>query len=211
MAMRGKWALMAVALGIVAALAIVAVETLVLRAPRTPEIRPGAAQFLYIFMSPNEMMEQADAIFMGTVSGISPTRWNQDSGEPYPCEPLGDCPLELHYIEVQITRPLVDTIGLGETITLTVLGASPLDVSEAEHDLQVGDQALFFVRQTEVGWRGGETRPAIMFMTAPGSSYFKYGDDGLYHYTGPEPATYTLEELIAQIGSKRLLVPQPDQ
>ncbi len=208
-----KWALVIAALGITAGVAIAAVELFAPRSSARPP-EPWAFETTYLFLSQDEMIAQADAIFVGTVVGFSPTRWNRDSGEYYPCEPLGNCPLPLHYVEVQVIRTIVDTLGLGETTTLTVLGASPLDAAssdDVEHDLQVGDRAIMFVRQGELAWRGGGTRPAIMFMTAPNISYLKYGDDGLYHYEGPEPADYTFEELVARIEGKRLVVPQPDQ
>jgi hypothetical protein len=207
--MRKKWVLIAAACGIIAGLAVAAAGVL---GPRTAGRSPAswADEAVYVFLTQDEMIDRADAIFAGTIVEISPTRWNQDSGEYYPPKQGIDYPMPLHEIEVQVTRPIIDTIGLGETVTVTVVSASPVDArssDDVEHDLKVGDEVVMFVGQTELAWRGGGRKPVILFMSAPDISYLKLGSDGLYHGGGPEKRDYLLDDLIAEIESRRPVLP----
>jgi hypothetical protein len=142
------------------------------------------------------MIDESDAIFLGQVAGFSPTRWNQNSGEYWEHEEDEGVVLQLHEVEITVLQPIVDTIGMDQRVVLFKLGQSPLD-GEAEHDLTVGDQAIIFTVQRELAWREG-LRRVIRFTNAPGYSYLRQGDDGLYNgLIVDQPLS--LEQIIALI------------
>jgi len=154
----------------------------------------------YLRITREEMIDQADIIFVGKVVGISPTQWNQDSGEAW------DGGLQLHYIELEVLEPIVDTIGLGEHVTLIALGRSPLE-ARADHALKEGDQAVIFARQKELAWRDGR-RAVIKLMGDPSDSHFIVGDDGLYHGRWNE-GPVSFEQLLNRIAQRRETLVQP--
>ncbi len=189
-----------------------------------------STNFSYAALTREEMIDQADLIFVGQVVHITPTRWNQDSGEYWDEEetPDLDSALLYHEIELTVIRPVVDTLGVGEKVILTVLGNSPVgpqpevpglrinsrpviieDSDSPVHDLKVGDQAVVFAERREIAWRGG-MRPALMLMGYPQDSYLVQGEDGLYHFWRPElEPPVSLETLIAQIAERRETLAQP--
>lgn len=156
--------------------------------------------FSYISLTREEMIDQAEIIFVGKVTRISPTQWNQDSGEAW----AGG--LQLHYIELEVLEPIIDTIGLGEHVTLTALGRSPLEV-RADYALKEGDQAVIFARQTKLDWRDGR-RPIFQLLGVPSDAHFILGDDELYHGRwNEEPISF--EQLLNRIGQRRETLVQP--
>jgi len=180
-----------------------------------------------------EMIEQADLVFVGRVVNIAPTRWNQDSGEYWDEDETQDPDSSLlyHEIELAIIRPIIDTIGVGEKVVITVLGNSPVgpqpevpglkvngqpvivvEAGSPEHDLKVDDQAIFFAEQREIAWRGGigGMRPVVSFMGCYRDSYLVQGKDGLYHFWRPDlEPPISLEALIVQIAQRRETPVQP--
>lgn len=147
-----------------------------------------------------EMVAQAGAIWVGKVAGIGPTLWNQDSGE------MWDNGMQLHYVHIEVLQPIVENIKLEGTVRVTVLGASPLD-GYADHDLQVGEQAVFFARATQLAWRGG-TKPIIELLGNPADSYLKM--DGSNRYSGAlRLGPIELDDLISEIERLRAENPQP--
>jgi hypothetical protein len=165
---------------------------------------------LYIELTQEERINRAEAIFVGKVTDISPTQWNQESGEHW------QDGLLMHYMEVAVLQPIVDTIGLGRTVTITELGNSPIDVDTAEdrvvvagssgHNLAIGDQAVFFVHQTEIAWRGDPKPAVVLTGGAPWDAYFILEDDGLYHSGRFNESPLSLEQLIEQIAQRREVI-----
>ncbi len=160
--------------------------------------------FSYLYVSKQDMMKQADVIFLGKVTSISPTRWNQDSGEPWkndPNDPNQGAATTIHTIEFEVQRKIIDTIGLGGNVTLTVLGDSPLD-GEADHDLETGETVVVYARKTDLAWREGGKKPILEFIGEPRESYAVQGEDGLF-YGRPDEAPVSLEQLLQQINELR--------
>jgi hypothetical protein len=198
---------------VVGMLAVVALALLFLKpAPRqepeaaTPSDVRVEQLSSYIRISREEMIDESDAIFLGKVVGISPTRWNQDSGEEW-YDSVSGSGLQLHTIEFEVLEPIVDTIGLGQPVTITVLGSSPLEGS-ADHDLKVDDQAVIFARAGEIAWRGGTMRPVWLLTGAPSDSHLILGDNGLYAGRWNE-GPVSLEQLISRIAQRRDTLVQP--
>ena len=165
-----------------------------------------------------DMIDHAAVIFEGKVLSISPTFWNQDSGEYWYDETTG-VGLQLHTIELEVLQPIVDTIGIEKQVTIYVLGASPLDsLAEGEdatvyqgggdYEMKVGDQVIFFSRQRDLAWREGGTRKLLM-SDDPAIDAFIQLSDGLYDDPWSEANPVSLEEVIAQIAARRedLVVP----
>jgi hypothetical protein len=165
----------------------------------------------YEELTRDEMIAQADAIFIGDVVSISPAQWNQDSGEYWQNDYFTAIPF--HQLEVAVVRPFVDRIGLGPEMTITVLGGSPSGsiqsgefaiANEPEHTLQVRHRALFFVVRRELAWRSSvdnqqATRPIIHLMGAPSLSYLTAKSNGLYHSEDPAEQPLSLSDLTARI------------
>lgn len=176
------------------------------QSPATQNPHPGVEdvtveQFAsYAFLTREQMTNEAEAIFTGRVMSVSPTRWNQDSGEPW------SGGLLIYQVEMEVDQAIVDVIGLDKRVTLTILGNSPLD-GRADHDLKVGDQGVFFVRKTELDWQGG-TRPIIQLLGVPSNSYFLSDASGLYTGALLDKPT-SLTDIISQIASQRPTLVQP--
>jgi len=166
-------------------------------------------QASYLSVTREDMIDSADAIFLGKVIAISSTRWNQDSGEEWNDDAIGgDSGIQIHTIEVEILRPIVDVVGLGDHITITALGISPVD-GQSDHNLKEGNQAVFFVMQTELAWRGKTTRPIFELIGAPTESYYLQGSDGLYYSGRPDTLALSLENIIKIIAERRADLIQP--
>lgn len=174
--------------------------------------QPAPMEVIYVELRYDEMVSRADVIFVGRVSSISKTQWNQDSGEiwydgpntqPGPDE---SSPLQLHYIDFDVVEPIIDTVGLGKTVRVMVLGTSPFD-GEADHDLKMGDQVIVFTRSTELTWREGK-KPIIQLMGPPVNSYLKQEVGGSYSGRLWSQAT-SLDEMIRQIKDIRNTPVQP--
>lgn len=169
---------------------------------------------LYASHTFGEMVDLADTIFVGKVTDISPVQWNQDNGE-YWDEAPGDSmsAFPIRYITVDLVKPIVpETLDASQKITSmtdSVLLDEKNNVTnqeEMEQGLRVGDQVVIFVRQTKLAWRGG-MHPATMLMGIPDHSYFKLGEDGLYHgELLKEPLD--LETLIQKILDERASPPK---
>lgn len=160
---------------------------------------------MYADYTLEDMMTQADAIFIGEVTAVLPPRWNQDSGEYWE----GAEAMQIHQLEVAIHESVVDTLGLGEKVTITMLGTNPIrmedytiDVTEGlPHGLEIGYQGVFFVIGIEFPWRD-RTRPMIGFLGNPIEGYLLAGSDGLY-YSPLVPDGISLDELTVQIIENR--------
>ena len=172
----------------------------------------------YVLYTREEMIDSADVIVVGKVISISPTRWNQDSGEQWDSieeEPLIFDPnnppptaLQLHTVELEVVQPIADTVGLDKQITITVLGKSPLD-GHADHSLKVGDQAIIFAVQTDLVWRNEKgTKQIFELVGVPSDAHFIVGDDGLYHGR-PDENPFLLAEVINRVAQRRPILVEP--
>jgi hypothetical protein len=177
--------------------------------PDTPQKVTVVQSASYIEVTREDMIASADAIFLGRVVAISPTRWNQDSGEEWNDDAIGgDSGIQIHTIEVEILQPVVDTIGLGKQVTITALGVSPVD-GIADHNLKDGVRAVFFIVQTELAWRGKTTRPIFEFIGAPTESYYLLGSDGLYYDGRPDAQALSFEDIVKIVAQRRTDLIQP--
>ncbi|NJO81879.1 MAG: hypothetical protein HC828_03250 [Blastochloris sp.] len=159
----------------------------------------------YEALTRGQMITQSDAIFVGQVEDIAPAQWNQDSGEHWESDEASA--LLYHTIEVQVLRSIVDTLDLRDTVTVTVLGNSPMSTnetsstirSEAEHTMQIGEQYIFFVVERHLAWKSDtsnheEKRPTIRFITGPSISYLKRLDTNTTNNTLDDETLFTAED-----------------
>ncbi len=151
----------------------------------------------YALYTREEMIDKAAAIFLGKVINISSTRWNQDNGEYW------SDGLQYYTINLEVIQPIVNPLVEDQDISVTVLGTSPLD-GLSDDSLKVGDQAIFFILNTELAWRGGK-HSINELIGVPSDSFFLKGSDGLYHGRSGEPA-YTLPEMIEKISAQREVI-----
>lgn len=169
-----------------------------------------------IFLSREAMFEEADIIFVGKVTNISPTKWNQDSGE-YWQEVTEEGLTEngenvttthsawpVHELEVAVGQAIVDEVGIDEKVTLTLLGKSPVDSNQADdgqnvqiegdatHAIQLGDEILVFAFQTEIAWRD-PNRPIELVTNEEGVTYFDIGKRSIIAFVGIPSDSYLIK------------------
>lgn len=161
-----------------------------------------------IIASDADALAAAEVIFLGEVTAISPTRFNQDSGEYW------DGAMPVHMVTFRVVEPLVDEIGLAREVTLTEMAGSPADVGttrvqtaegEAQyeatvsHQLTIGQEVVVLAARREFAWREG-TRETLGFAVWAGDSYFFSDGQGNYRRNNSELPPMTLEELSSYIG-----------
>lgn len=176
-----------------------------------------------VYFTQEELLAEAELIFAGTVLAISPTRWNQDSGE-YWTETTEEgttaegerlttthSPWPVYEVELSVTRPIVDEIGVGSEVVLTLLGKSPIDdaASDTENaiqvdaeknitvdadtvNLQIGQELVVFAIQTELAWRDPE-RPIELKTTSDGTPYFDIGTRSIITLMGVPANAYLVK------------------
>ena len=161
-----------------------------------------------------ELIDRSAVIFEGKVLSISPTFWNQDSGEYWYDDGVG---LQLHTLEVEVLRPIVDTLGMQKQVIIYILGSSPLDggaegdgttihQGSGNYEMTVGDQVVFFAGQIELAWREGGTRKLLM--SYPPLDTFVQRPDGTY-YDPWDYGSISFEELLGEIAARRTTLVQP--
>ncbi len=151
----------------------------------------------YEMLTRQEMIEKADLIFLGRVVALSPTRWNQDSGEIWQDDNETDdfTPLQIHEITLEVMRPIRGDVIPGSRVTVTQIGASPLD-GQADHHLTLGTEAVVYLSRTRLVWRDGY-RDVLVFTNAPYASADIRGPDGLF--LSPSGKPMSLEDVLLEV------------
>lgn len=161
---------------------------------------------VYTDMTFDERIAQANSAIAGKVLQISPTLWNQDSGQYWESDQTTALPY--FTIEIAVDRVIFADEPLKETLTVTVIGQSPVGSLDADNDiqaeqsvnLQVGDEVVVLAQKTEMAWRDG-SRPIWQLMGLPSESYLQKGADGLFYLAGVVQGS--LEQVIEQVATKR--------
>lgn len=162
----------------------------------------------YIHFSREEMMREADIIFVGTVLNVSTTKWNQDSGEYW--ETTTDEGVNeqeellttthsawpVHEVELTVLQPIVGNIGDGETIILTIFGKSPIVETVSNngsetvrvagtppHSLKIGQEIIVFAVRTEIAWYDPE-QPVRLVTASDNTTYFDIGKRSIFGLIG---------------------------
>lgn len=169
------------ACGVLAGLCLAIAEPLATKLFATSNMAVIEQEASYKAVTYEEMIAKADLVFVGTVKDVSPTTWNQDSGEAwFPKDDSAEVALQLHTITLAVSQVLADRGGFAnDLIEITVLGRSPQE-AKSEYKLDPGTEVLVFVQQVEIAWRDGKKK-VFSLMSAPSASYFTKGADGLYH------------------------------
>lgn len=159
----------------------------------------------HLINDPEDVIKNSDLIFAGKVLFISPTYWNQDSGEYWQeVTTEGDyetrhTAMPVHDIEMEVMSLIVDEIGVAGKVLLTAIGKSPVDEQTAiddtvslagspDHALIVGSEAIIFGRENEIAWWDGN--PIRLIEPADGSQpYFEIGRKTVLQLT---PGAYLL-------------------
>lgn len=168
-------------------------------------------EFSYIELTLDEMIEQADMIFVGKVTNITSTSWNQDSGEYWEevfeeengLETIHSA-LPVHQVELSVIQPLVNEDKFDKKVTLTLLGKSPIDneitvrnsvslKNDADYKLQIGDEVIIFATQTHVPWRDAN-KPIEFVNESDGSSYFDIGKRSVIGFVNNPVSSYFLKD-----------------
>ncbi len=129
-----------------------------------------SVDFSYEELSRGERAKSADKVFRGVVTGISGTKWNQDSGEYWEdaSEDGTTMYTALPFFEIEVAHN-------GTFSIVTVLGMGPHESSEEK--FSEGDEVIIYVRETDFAWRGGESRRILQPVGNPHMSILsKHGD-----------------------------------
>jgi hypothetical protein len=146
-----------------------------------------------------QIIDDSEAIFLGQVVDISPTNWNQDSGEYW----HGGLPV--HTIEARVLQRIVDSIELADEVTVTQVGYSPL---EGHYSLAAGQRAVFFIVRREIAWRTG-LLPVLRTTNTPWDSIIVVGDARYPDQTNGEAAR--LDKVLQDIAARRDILPATEQ
>ncbi len=184
--------------------------------PVTPEIH--REQLLsYRGMSIEQVIDEAEAILIGQVISLSPSRWNQDSGEYWEDETSQIASLQYYEVTLEVTEAVVDRIGLDDKPVITVLGpglaeadsgADARDIQRTQTDsisFHAGEKVLLFLRRVPLAWRGGSVEK-IMLAGGPQGKYTLTDDNRALNASTPERDT-TLSALLEQITARRTVAP----
>lgn len=169
----------------------------------------------HTYYSHDDMMKKADAIIVGEVTSISPARWNQESGEFWQDD--WQTPLPYYEVKINVTESLADKLKVGPEVAITIIGssstgtdsASKVQVGGEQLPLQIGEQAVFFVRSGQIAWRTeGSTsgvRDVVMLLNVPDYSYLLKQADGRYRLQDPaeKEKLVSIEELREKVKKLR--------
>lgn len=157
----------------------------------------------YQLVPPNKRMNTAALVVQGVIKEISETSYNSDDGQPWDHKE-DELILSLHTITISVEDSLKGEKVAGDDVDVTILGLSPLDkyATDIDHDLQVGQNVIVYINDTELNWKNNETRPKYMFISSPDASYKVQQADGLYHAVHGDEAPQSLEEIKAESRQK---------
>lgn len=131
---------------------------------RTNESEMMTFEFSYEALSADERIRRSTAIIHGSIISISETKWNQDSHEYWEDESEDGRTLytAIPFYEIEVQAGDQFKGSSKDVWTITVLGANS--------DFSIGDEATFFVRETELAWRNDEHRRVVMPVSEPSFS-----------------------------------------
>ncbi len=172
-------------------------------------------EFSYVTPAYEQLINESDIVFAGTLTDISPSKWNQDNNEYWTDESPDRVatPLQYHTLRFDVSQFIINKTKLQDlkSIEITVLGPSPLG-KNADYSLSVGDNVVIFARETELAWKEGNHRkPIIEIATAPDFAIFVQFNKPNGTYSGKiihdlgkgdfatEEISLPLQDLISQI------------
>lgn len=157
-------------------------------------------------LTAEEIITGSDKIFVGTVERISKTYWNQDSGASWQ---EGDAStigaLQVHDVRVRVAQifwpPLPPNVTVVDPtfVDITQLGVSPAEPG-SEYSLQLGQTAVFYLKNLDIAWRETGTRGVLSFTAFPEDALQFVGPAGTLSTTIPDQAQ-TLVELEAKVAA----------
>lgn len=169
----------------------------------------------YGALSYEQLINNADVVFVGKLQNVSVSKWNQDSGEYWMDDESTTAVVQYHTLTFDVSQFIINKTKSPDlkSIEITVLGPSPLD-ENADYSLSIGDNLVVFARETELAWKEGNHRkPILEIETAPEFAFFIQinSPDGPYngkiiHDLGKgdfttEDISLPLQDLISQIQS----------
>ncbi|GAB4578501.1 MAG: hypothetical protein Fur0022_12360 [Anaerolineales bacterium] len=178
----------------------------------------------YAYTPFDETLKKADVIFVGQITNIGETKWNQDSGEYWEetiKDEFGETTIPAQpYFEVTISplQLILDTFGVDGPIVVSVLENSPLDSAGGDFKFKIGDEIIAFVSQHEIAWYYGEVtynnrtrafesgkKSVLLFTAAPNQSSLVKNEDGLYQLMTDyeQVGPFSLDEVILLVQEER--------
>ena len=104
---------------------------------------------------------------------------------------------------LSVIQPIVDEIGVGAEVVLTLLGKSPVETATSDIangvqvdaeavNLQIGQELIVFAMQTYVAWRD-PNRPIQLITNPDGTSYFNIGKRSIITLMGVVANAYLVK------------------
>lgn len=138
---------------------------------------------LYQSISREKAVRSSQVIVRGFVGDVSDTMWNQSSGEYWEEDtPDGTLLSAIPFYTVRIDpieSLLTDQGRIGETVTLTILGESPL-AHEGSSPFEIGGEVVVFAERGRIAWRKG-TKRVIQLVGAPEESILVLDKGGSFY------------------------------
>ena len=153
----------------------------------------------YISVPYEQIIDDSQAIFVGQVLTVSGTSWNQDSGQYW----YGGLPT--YSMDVQVLQKIVDTLALPEQVTISTIGYSPAEPSQAGTPA-AGPCAVFFVIKTQLAWRTG-LKAVLRWTNRDTDSTLPVGEEGCG--TRPADETARVQKIVDDVAARREIIAQP--
>lgn len=131
----------------------------------------------------------AERAVHGVVTDVSPTRWNQNSGEYWTDLSADEQTMAVALPYYEVTISLADDLRSGRRlrhpVVVTVLGFSPVD--QEGSTLVSGTEIVAFLRSTQLTWRDG-SKSILQLVGDPDEILLKRDPDGAFRTATPEKA-----------------------
>jgi len=153
----------------------------------------------YVALPFDELVKTSDVILVGKVIELTPSRWNQDSGEYWADG------MQYHLIRIEASQFIVDNIGASSQKTIEIMvGGESIAEGNYDYNLNVGDEVIAFASLVDLAWRGG-TKSMLQVSTTPSLAFFvRQNPSGefagvIVNRLGQSNLSMLLPDLIAKI------------
>jgi hypothetical protein len=120
----------------------------------------------YVALPFDELVKTSDVIIVGKVVELTPSGWNQDSGEYW----AGGS--QYHTIRFEVSQFIVDKIEASSQKTVEIMiGGRSIAEGNQDYSLKVGDEVIAFAGLVDLAWKG-RTKSMLQISTTPSLAFF---------------------------------------
>lgn len=152
------------------------------------------SQVDYVALPFDELVKTSDVILVGKVVELTPSRWNQDSGEYWADG------MQYHLVRIEVSQFIVDKIGASSQKTIEIMvGGESIAEGNYDYNLNVGDEVFAFAGLVDLAWKGG-TKSMLQVSTTPSLAFF----------VRQNPSGEFAGVIVNQLGQSNVSMPLPD-